>query len=581
MTVDWFQAETPEFSYADGVLTITCKTPDNTVYYEIGGAEPTKASNRYEAPVKLSDNRIVKAFAVAQGFNDSETVSFSPSSFTCGEPVVRFDGRAIELSSSTPGAAIYYTIDGSNPGEGSDLYGSKTLLPGLCTVKAIAVMDNMNNSPVTTFTLPCYYNGVDVYVNDAGSMEKAFEWCGGSPEVGSLTVQGSLGDSDFATLRSIASLRHLDLGAVKVTSVPDEAFKGMGVVSVTMPECTFAAGGRLMSGCHDLAAVVWNSNTEIPLDLLDGMDLPNMLLYVKYAAVANVKFGNIIVDNVANSITLCDADHSNFYCPMEFTARKISYTHGYSQKTGVDRCTGWESIALPFTPTEIFHETRGAMSPFAAGESGKKQFWLCELTSSGFVSAPAIEANTPYIIAMPNHDNYSDEYILSGNVTFSGSNVQVKASDELVYASKGDNLFVPNFLATDKDKCMALNVGEIYGGHPEGSLFVMGLRDARPFEAYVSNRSASGIFRIGFDSSEVFSLPDAGRVAVSTHGGSVQLTGLMAGDMIDIMTMDGIHAVRQTADDCVMDIADAPTGPVVVTVMRNGTMVYREKHLVK
>lgn len=428
-----------------------------------------------------------------------------------------------------------------------------------------------------TYVLPAYYNGSDAYVQSAGSLSKAFEWCGAIPEVESLKINGTLADSDFACIRKFTALRYLDLSAVSVTSVPDKAFEKMNLLTVTMPEVNFSAGAKLMSGCSNLAAIVWNSSTQIPLDILDGMTLPNMLLYVKYAAVANAKFSNIIVDNLADNITLSDSDNSNFYAPISFTAHKISYTHRYTQTSGYDRCSGWESIALPFAPTSITHETRGEIAPFAAGDTGKKQFWLCELTSTGFVSAPSIEANTPYIIAMPNSDNYSDEYILSGKVTFEGINVTVKGSDELVTASKGDNLFVPNFQVTPKNSCMALNVGEVYNGHPEGSLFALGLRNARPFESYVTNSSMqhmpSPIFKIGFGASDVMMQLDNISVTVESEGERLKVSGLHKGDIIDIVTLDGVRVFNLIVEDNVT-YADKPlTGPVVITVSRWGRII--------
>lgn len=129
ITIDWFNAEIPEFSFAGGKLTMTSKTRGGTIYYEIGGADPTRNSAKYTSPVALTDNRIVKAFTVADGFNDSEIVSYSPSSFTCVMPQIQYDGRAMTLATSTPNAAIYYTIDGSNPGIGSERYDSKVILP--------------------------------------------------------------------------------------------------------------------------------------------------------------------------------------------------------------------------------------------------------------------------------------------------------------------------------------------------------------------------------------------------------------------------------------------------------------------
>lgn len=68
-------------------------------------------------------------------------------------------GSKIELSSTTEGASIYYTLDGETPTIESSLYNNtdKVTMPNNdCTLKAIAVKDGMSNSTVAefTYTLP-------------------------------------------------------------------------------------------------------------------------------------------------------------------------------------------------------------------------------------------------------------------------------------------------------------------------------------------------------------------------------------------------------------------------------------------
>ncbi|MBQ0058262.1 MAG: hypothetical protein KBT20_11475, partial [Bacteroidales bacterium] len=283
---------------------------------------------------------------------------------------------------------------------------------------------------------------------------------------------------------------------------------------------------------------------------------------------------NVIVNGTADSIILSDGEgNNNFYCPREFTAHKVTYTHNYAQKTISGKCSGWETIALPFTPTSISHATNGQMAPFAANDATKKPFWLCELTEGGFVNSDAIVANTPYIIAMPNNEHYADEYILSGDVTFEGSNVKVLASSELNHGSKGDKIFVPNFMVTDKDECMTLNVGETYEGHAMGSMFVQGLRTASPFEAYVTMDGLLSMARQIFciDEAET-GINDAefGDINICIEGRSVLVTGMVDGDIVCLYNVAGNMVSSKVAIGSSLYIENLRSGVFILVAKRDG-----------
>ena len=150
---------------------------------------------------------------------------------------------------------------------------------------------------------------------------------------------------------------------------------------------------------------------------------------------------------------------------------------------------------LPFTVQSIMHERNGVLSPFAA-EGGGRPFWLREMGSNGFVDAKQIEANKPYIISMPNESGRFDaEYQLGGRVTFSGYNCQVPATST---ASSGSQTirFIPALSTVAQgDSVYALNVGEEYAVgatiHEEGSIFVAGWSDVRPFHCYTQHTAGS------------------------------------------------------------------------------------------
>ena len=489
--VDWFYAETPKMSFSYPVLTMSSSTPGVKIYYTLGGDTPTAQSAEYTSPLTLTDNKVVKAIAVAENFNDSEIAEYQPTEFTCAKPTIEFDGRSISLASATDGAAIYYTIDGSEPivAESTEAVG-EILLDGLCTVKAVAVKADMNNSEGLVFELPAYYNGGTTYVAKAGSLMDAYKWCGTSG-LTTMTVEGNLNADDIAAIRQLPQLEQLNLTDAEVEgrTLADEALAGMNLIVFHSPNNLTEVGKNLLKDVKTLGAIVWNAYVSVPNDILGGVAHPNMLLYVKQSGLANADvFPNIVSNGVAATVTLVDAaECGNFFCPENFTATKITYTHKYGMKTEKNKAAGWETIVLPFNVKTVTHKEKGECAPFAANDQNRKPFWLRSLKDD-FVDEAQIKANVPYIIAMPNNDAYSDEYILEGEVTFSAENAEVVNSYELNNGTMGEYSMVPNYLYRQKDnQLMALNVYESYNGYSEGSIFVSELRDIKPFEAYITS----------------------------------------------------------------------------------------------
>ncbi len=243
-----------------------------------------------------------------------------------------------------------------------------------------------------------------------------------------------------------------------------------------------------------LAAIIWGP--KVPFT--ETVSNPNLLLYVTSAEYAPSSIKNVVVNGTAASITLIDAAEGNdFYCPEEFTARRISYSHQYGMTTGIQESRGWETIALPFDVEQITHSSKGTLVPFMNWNSSgvTKPFWLYEYGAGGFRQATAIRANTPYIISMPNNDQYLAEYRVNGTVTFSAENVKVQKTEDIQMAINGDYTFVPNFMKQDASSiCYALNVNNSIvtnNSSTAGSMFVRNSRAVHPFEAYMTTSSAN------------------------------------------------------------------------------------------
>ena len=281
---------------------------------------------------------------------------------------------------------------------------------------------------------------------------------------------------------------------VEMEPAIDYAFNSStGVLTVwgetTMADALSAAGGK-EEVAKTITAIMWGKSTPLTNSDLQGLDNPNMLIYVDSDSLAPQNRDNVVVGDYAKNIVLKDVEsgNGNFYCPQEFTAEMISYTHEYKQKTEVGVSRGWETIALPFDVQTVMHEKNGLIAPFGNSTSDK-HFWLRQLTHQGLEQATAIQANWPYLISMPNSETYTSSYNLAGRVTFSAQNVVVPETEEYgmdMYSEEGGMVMMrATFSGVSKSAGVyALNVGEARGNNPEGSVFEVNYRDIRPFEAY-------------------------------------------------------------------------------------------------
>jgi len=274
---------------------------------------------------------------------------------------------------------------------------------------------------------------------------------------------------------------------------PKYTFDGNGVLTVydgtTMADALNAAGG-VEEVAKTITAIVWRNNTALTESDLQGFTNPNLLIYV--SDMGQVPFtNNVVVNGLAKNVTLRTTieGNCNFYVPEPFIAERISYGRVFEQSTQISVARGWESIALPFNVQTIEHETKGVIAPFGNNASNK-HFWLRRLGGNGLQTATNIEANTPYIISMPNSSDYTADYNLAGAVTFRAQNATVPATVTKATAMADSSIvMLPAMQRVDRSSAVwALNVGEVRGRYLEGSVFERDYRQVRPFEAYTVHR---------------------------------------------------------------------------------------------
>lgn len=180
---------TPTFSLKEGsysgaqTLTLTSATAGATIYYTTDGSEPTVESTYTTGELVVSSTATVKAIAVKSGMEPSsvtqasytiiildpvETPTFSPDAGEVYEECVE-----VTLSSSTEGAIIYYTLDGSEPTKASNRYTGSLTITENTTIKAYAVKDGAPDSATATgvFEVTPYLPTFSV---EAGTYNKEF-----------------------------------------------------------------------------------------------------------------------------------------------------------------------------------------------------------------------------------------------------------------------------------------------------------------------------------------------------------------------------------------------------------------------
>ena len=276
-------------------------------------------------------------------------------------------------------------------------------------------------------------------------------------------------------------------------------------------------------------SIVWKSNAKMPNTAFQNLNykLKNMLLYVNHDSIAPHEFSNKVLmkaDGDSMKISkLVLHEASEFYCPIQFQADSVFFTHKFTMKTPLakDKTAhgqGWETMVLPFDVEKISYKknnTEYNLLPFDTYKSSHKNddrpFWLYEWDkdAKAFKSATKMEANKPYLISMPNNSEYAQDYNIEGDVTFSATksmvtNTSIQAKHSLFQAEKE---FYTSYSYIDSDTIQHYNLyclnseNEVYL-HNEydytlftdeipapGSMFILASKIKRlayPFEGFIA-----------------------------------------------------------------------------------------------
>jgi N-acetylneuraminic acid mutarotase len=155
--------DTPVFTPGSGIyngwtsVSIGDATPGASIEYMVNGQPPTVA---YTGPITVASSQTITAIANASGYANSNvaSASYDENLPVAAAPVFSVASgnytaaQTVTITSGTAGAAIYYTIDGSQPTSASLLYNSPLTVATPRIIRAIAIADNYLNSAVASVT---------------------------------------------------------------------------------------------------------------------------------------------------------------------------------------------------------------------------------------------------------------------------------------------------------------------------------------------------------------------------------------------------------------------------------------------
>ena len=431
---------------------------DNVLFGPVISDTTNQMRTPYVDPVRLQDNVTVTAVAVKQGMADSKPAVFDYFYEGWQRLMFMYDwGRMV---------CDEVTGDPNVPLEMVDA--TRNMMDELMHhVYSLADSEQIEDTE-----LKDHMYMMERVVAELYNMKRGF------------TIDGvSYHAVDSTQVEVIASLENYSPYRNAVTVAKEVHYNNIDFQVTSVAQGAFADS--------ELGAIVWNPTVALKYEDVAVINNPNLLIYVNEASLAPENNQNIVVNKVAKNIKLVDTTNGNFYCPEPFTAEAISYTREFRQETQVGVSRGWEGIALPFDVQTITHEKSGTISPFSRNDNNK-HFWLRRLSGSGLVPSDKMEANVPYIIAMPNSSEYPDEFNLPGRVTFSSANVTVPVTEARTLSLADSTIMMASTMQrlNRSSRYYALNVGEVRGQYLEGSVFERDYREIRPFEAYTIHNAA-------------------------------------------------------------------------------------------
>ena len=430
----------PTFSVAAGavarntVVTITSAANTHIMYTTDGSdADNGTDAGTNSVNVTITDGMTIKAIAYDPEVNISAEASATYTIAQVEAPTFSVpsgtvvSGSTVALATTTTGATIYYTTDGTTPDENSTAYTAPIVINADVTIKAIAIKENYVNSSVVTADYevlePIKGFNVDFETDD---LSRYVEWefnnvgihsgttAHGGSNWGANVNDGGNGvqNSYIQTKNKVAYPTQIKFYISKEST---NTKTSTWYVEVSEDESTWTQVGNTI----DAASVTKDEWTEVTRSL---STYNNIYVRIRYNGNNAIRTIDDIELTVNDKATVTDAKYATFCSThdLDFSATGIKVYKAASDGTKVNLTEIEDGIVPANTGVVLFSETAqsnvaipvttaDATADFsdneliginaktkvaAAGAGGKTNYILSNETAGvGFYKASATGAN--------------------------------------------------------------------------------------------------------------------------------------------------------------------------------------------
>lgn len=195
---------------------------------------------------------------------------------------------------------------------------------------------------------------------------------------------------------------------------------------------------------------------------------------------------NVIKGETAENVVI--SDNHDFSAPFNFTATEINYARTITNGTD-GTGNGWTTIVLPFDVDKVWVGSE-QIDWFHSASDTNGRFWVRKFINDGtnsviFDFTDKIEANTPYIIAVPG-DHWGAAWDLTGKeLVFKAANADVSAGGKAVVSGNSYK-----FTGTTTSQ----SVSDVFLLNETGSSFVnTASGTVAPFRAYFKSQTLNNV----------------------------------------------------------------------------------------
>jgi hypothetical protein len=397
----------------DQLVTINTANSGTTIYYTTDSSKPTTASTQYTGAIPVAGNgttKTIQAFAVKKGLGDSGVAS--------GTYVINYDAvaiptlspstgtytvaQSITLSTTTTGATIYYTLDGTTPTTSSTQYTGAILLSvggSTTTVQAIAVKTGLTDSSIASGTYVMNFVPIPTFNPVPGIY--------GSDQ--SITINATTGATIYYTMDGSTPTPSSSQYTTQISVSGNGTTKTIKAIAVK----SGIANSPIASGTWTIDVSVVTINSVSPSTMIDNTTNPQINWQSTQAGTYSVRIGgtncadgafatgtNVSGSNLVNTAittTINNSSLSSDSNTIRFCVLNGLGNYGYNTqniiKDGVAPVTGNSSIITTanLTPTSLTLNWTNATDNYTTQSS--LQYKIAKSLSNNIDTVANLEAN--------------------------------------------------------------------------------------------------------------------------------------------------------------------------------------------